>query len=113
MAHAMRRGQLADARASHGIGLAVVREIVEGVYGGRLELRRGALGGTRPGVVVKSGSPDQPRLMINKSSLCDSSGLESTMAIVMEGPTPSVRQVFQISQVLMPPRRFLVPLQII
>ena len=36
-----------------------------------------------------------------------------TMAIVMEGPTPSVRQVFQISQVLMPPRRFLVPLQII
>ena len=35
------------------------------------------------------------------------------MAIVIEGPTPSVRQVFQISQVLMPPRRFLVPLQII
>jgi len=29
----------------HGIGPAVVREIVEGVYGGRLEFGRGALGG--------------------------------------------------------------------
>jgi len=41
-----RRGVRADPKiGGHGIGLAVVREIVEGVYGGRLELGRGALGG--------------------------------------------------------------------
>jgi len=41
-----RRGVRADPKVGgHSIGLAVVREIVEGVYGGRLELGRGALGG--------------------------------------------------------------------
>jgi two-component system, OmpR family, sensor histidine kinase PhoQ len=41
-----RRGVRADPKVGgHGIGLAVVREIVEGVYGGRLEFGRGALGG--------------------------------------------------------------------
>ncbi|MGH8585504.1 MAG: ATP-binding protein [Gammaproteobacteria bacterium] len=41
-----RRGVRADPKiGGHGIGLAVVREIVEGVYGGRLEFGRGALGG--------------------------------------------------------------------
>lgn len=41
-----RRGVRADP-AGHGIGLAVVRDIVEGVYGGRLELGRGGRGGAR------------------------------------------------------------------
>lgn len=33
--------------AGHGIGLAVVKEIVEEIYGGKLEFERGSLGGTR------------------------------------------------------------------
>lgn len=40
------RGQRADPTvAGHGIGLAVVRDLVEEVYYGRLEIKRGALGG--------------------------------------------------------------------
>jgi len=42
------RGQRADPTvAGHGIGLAVVRDLVEEVYYGRLEIGRGALGGAR------------------------------------------------------------------
>ncbi len=44
----LNRGQRADPTvAGHGIGLAVVRDLVEEVYYGRLEIGRGALGGTR------------------------------------------------------------------
>jgi two-component system sensor histidine kinase PhoQ len=40
------RGQRADPTiAGHGIGLAVVRDLVEEVYYGRLDIGRGALGG--------------------------------------------------------------------
>ena len=40
------RGQRADLTvAGHGIGLAVVRDLVEEVYYGRLVIERGALGG--------------------------------------------------------------------
>jgi len=40
------RGQRADPTvAGHGIGLAVVRDLVEDVYYGQLDIRRGALGG--------------------------------------------------------------------
>jgi two-component system sensor histidine kinase PhoQ len=40
------RGQRADPTvAGHGIGLAVVRDLVEDVYYGRLDIGRGALGG--------------------------------------------------------------------
>ncbi|MBL8260637.1 MAG: hypothetical protein JNM60_12580 [Candidatus Competibacteraceae bacterium] len=40
------RGQRADPTVEgHGIGLAVVRDLVEEIYYGRLEIRRGALGG--------------------------------------------------------------------
>lgn len=40
------RGNRADARiAGHGIGLAVVRDIVEDVYQGKLEIGQGSLGG--------------------------------------------------------------------
>ena len=40
------RGQRADTTvAGHGIGLAVVRDLVEEVYYGRLDIGRGALGG--------------------------------------------------------------------
>ena len=42
------RGQRADPTvAGHGIGLAVVRDLVEEVYYGHLEIGRGALGGAR------------------------------------------------------------------
>jgi len=42
----LHRGQRADpAVAGHGIGLAVVRDLVEEVYSGRLDLSRGQLGG--------------------------------------------------------------------
>ncbi len=44
----LNRGQRADPTvAGHGIGLAVVRDLVEEVYFGRLEIGRGALGGAR------------------------------------------------------------------
>lgn len=44
----LNRGQRADPTvAGHGIGLAVVRDLVEEVYYGRLEIGRGALGGAR------------------------------------------------------------------
>lgn len=44
----LRRGQRADPLvAGHGIGLAVVRNLVEEVYYGRLEIGYGALGGAR------------------------------------------------------------------
>jgi len=44
----LNRGQRADPMvAGHGIGLAVVRNLVEEVYYGRLEISYGALGGTR------------------------------------------------------------------
>ncbi len=44
----LRRGQRADPSvAGHGIGLAVVRDLVEEVYYGRLEIGRGNLGGAR------------------------------------------------------------------
>jgi two-component system sensor histidine kinase PhoQ len=44
----LHRGQRADPTvAGHGIGLAVVRDLVEEVYYGRLEIGRGALGGAR------------------------------------------------------------------
>ncbi len=44
----LRRGVRADsATAGHGIGLAVVREIVEAIYGGTITIDRGALGGAR------------------------------------------------------------------
>ena len=42
----LNRGQRADPTvAGHGIGLAVVRDLVEEVYYGQLEIDRGALGG--------------------------------------------------------------------
>jgi two-component system sensor histidine kinase PhoQ len=44
----LNRGQRADPTvAGHGIGLAVVRDLVEEVYYGRLEIGQGALGGAR------------------------------------------------------------------
>ncbi len=44
----LHRGQRADPTvAGHGIGLAVVRDLVEEVYYGRLEIGRGELGGAR------------------------------------------------------------------
>ncbi len=44
----LHRGQRADPTvAGHGIGLAVVRNLVEEVYYGRLEVGRGSLGGAR------------------------------------------------------------------
>ncbi len=44
----LNRGQRADPTvAGHGIGLAVVRDLVEEVYYGRLEIGYGALGGAR------------------------------------------------------------------
>ena len=44
----LHRGQRADPSvAGHGIGLAVVRDLVEEVYYGRLEIGRGNLGGVR------------------------------------------------------------------
>lgn len=44
----LRRGIRADpATAGHGIGLAVVREIVEEIYGGDITIDRGSLGGAR------------------------------------------------------------------
>ena len=44
----LHRGQRADPTvAGHGIGLAVVRDLVEEVYYGRLEIGQGALGGAR------------------------------------------------------------------
>ncbi len=44
----LNRGQRADPTvAGHGIGLAVVRNLVEEVYFGQLEIGRGALGGAR------------------------------------------------------------------
>ncbi|MGF1614827.1 MAG: ATP-binding protein [Gammaproteobacteria bacterium] len=46
--HIMRRGIRADPNtAGHGIGLAVVREVVEKIYHGHLAFDRGSLGGTR------------------------------------------------------------------
>jgi two-component system sensor histidine kinase PhoQ len=50
---ALRRGvRLDTAMPGHGIGLAVVRDIVEQVYGGRLEILGGETGGTRIRVLV-------------------------------------------------------------
>lgn len=44
----LHRGQRADSTvAGHGIGLAVVRDLVEEVYSGHLEIERSALGGAR------------------------------------------------------------------
>lgn len=44
----LHRGRRADPTvAGHGIGLAVVRDLVEEVYSGRLDIERGALGGAR------------------------------------------------------------------
>ncbi|MFZ0257687.1 MAG: ATP-binding protein [Gammaproteobacteria bacterium] len=44
----LRRGMHAHPdTASHGIGLAVVREIVEEIYRGDITVDRGSLGGTR------------------------------------------------------------------
>ena len=49
----LRRGVRADTRLpGQGIGLAVVRETVEQIYGGSVEIDVGALGGTRVRIVV-------------------------------------------------------------
>ncbi len=49
----LKRGVRADpSTAGHGIGLAVVTELVETVYGGRLQIDSGALGGTRTQVTI-------------------------------------------------------------
>lgn len=48
VANLLERGQRADpAVAGHGIGLAVVRNLVEEVYSGQLSIDQGALGGAR------------------------------------------------------------------
>ncbi|MDQ2696036.1 MAG: ATP-binding protein, partial [Pseudomonadota bacterium] len=49
----LQRGVRADpAVAGHGIGLAVVRDIVEEAYGGRLEIGSSGLGGARVQVEI-------------------------------------------------------------
>jgi len=51
----LERGQRADPTvAGHGIGLAIVRDMVEEVYDGRLELGDAALGGARVRVLLRA-----------------------------------------------------------